>query len=513
LATKNRENAQWGPEDQGKPQAGGPKDPAQGSARDAELHAGDDGPGGATEVNAAGGPAEPELSVTAEDLTLAEPVLAPASVSRTAAEAAALDDAAAEAQAVANEAEDAALLAGPLPANAPTVTAAPSGTAPAGGPAGDVAGSAPRSSETRSSEARSSETQSGGPRSGASAAGGSTGSSSPDGRGGDAPSGDAAPAGPAGAQPARNGSAGPTSGRPAGDPSAPNVPAGGAIEDASTGGPEASAADDTEDLRRASVLETVAIGSGAAHSGLLAGTDPAALGVGAAASSGVTGRAGATAVSLSASGESETAEPSAEPGARRSIWAPAGAAGDPVGPRRARSRERREKSRRPVALLVLGGVAFLALLAWAAISLVRGLTGAGDPQSPEDIPTAAGADGVIAEDVPPSVLTAGHCLLDFTDIESDVTIVTCSTPHRAQLIASEFYPDDAKFPGRGQLGARADAACDTAPIDSGVAAGAGRIELLRVTPTEGTWADGDRRVDCFAVLQDGATLSRSLLTE
>jgi len=166
-----------------------------------------------------------------------------------------------------------------------------------------------------------------------------------------------------------------------------------------------------------------------------------------------------------------------------------------------------------VALLVLGGVAVLALLAWLAVSLVRGLTGAGDPQSPEDIPTAAGADGVIAEEVPPSVLTAGHCLLDFTDIESDVTIVTCSTPHRAQLIASEFYPDDAEFPGRGQLGARADAACETAPIDSGVAAGAGRIELLRVTPTEGTWADGDRRVDCFAVLQDDATLSRSLLTE
>ncbi|MBJ2120224.1 septum formation family protein [Arthrobacter sp. MSA 4-2] len=498
MATKNRENAQRGPEDQGKRDAGGHQD----AARDADLDTDAVGPAGATEATAAGAPAEPELSVTAEDLTLAEPVLAPASVSKTTADAAALEDAAAEAQAVADEAEDAGtLLAGPLPANAPTVTAAPSGTAPAGGPAGDVADPTLQSSEA----------QGGSPRSGASAAGGSTGSSIPDGRGGETPSGDAPPAGPAGEQPAPNSSAGSTSGRSAGDPSAPNATADGSAEDAGTGGPDASAADDTEDLRLASVLETVAVGSGAAHSGLLAGTDPAALGVGPAASSGATGRAGATAVSRSASGGPETAEPSAE--ARRSVWAPAGDAGDPVGPRRARSRERREKSRRPVAILVLGGVAVLALVVWAAISLVRGLTGAGDPQSPEDIPTAAGADGVIAEDVPPSVLTAGHCLLDFTDIESDVTIVTCSTPHRAQLIASEFYPDDAKFPGRDQLGARADAACETAPIDSGVAAGAGRIELLRVTPTEGTWADGDRRVDCFAVLQDGATLSRSLLTE
>ncbi|WP_294566609.1 septum formation family protein [uncultured Arthrobacter sp.] len=512
MATKNRENAQRGPEDQGKPDAGGhqdaPRDAGLNTDLDADLDTDAVAPAGDTEATAAGAPGEPELSVTAEDLTLAEPVLAPASVSKTAAEAAALEDAAAEAQAVADEAEDAALLAGPLPANAPTVTAAPSGTAPAGGPAGDAAEATPQSSKTQSGG-----TQSGGPRSGASAAGGSAGSPIPDGRGGDTPSGDEPLAGPAGERAAPNSSAGSTSGRSAGDPSVSNASADGSAEDAGTGGPEASAADDTEDLRLDPVLETVAVGSGAAHSGLLAGTDPAALGVGPAASSGAAGRAGATAVSRNASGGKETAGPSAEPGARRSAWAPAGDAGDPVGPRRARSRERREKSRRPVALLVLGGVAVLALLAWLAVSLVRGLTGAGDPQSPEDIPTAAGADGVIAEEVPPSVLTAGHCLLDFTDIESDVTIVTCSTPHRAQLIASEFYPDDAEFPGRGQLGARADAACETAPIDSGVAAGAGRIELLRVTPTEGTWADGDRRVDCFAVLQDDATLSRSLLTE
>ena len=39
-----------------------------------------------------------------------------------------------------------------------------------------------------------------------------------------------------------------------------------------------------------------------------------------------------------------------------------------------------------------------------------------------------------------------------------------------------------------------------------------RITLLRATPTSQTWADGDRRVDCFAVVEDGDTMSRSLLT-
>jgi len=104
----------------------------------------------------------------------------------------------------------------------------------------------------------------------------------------------------------------------------------------------------------------------------------------------------------------------------------------------------------------------------------------------------------------------GQCLLDFSGADQNVTIVTCTTPHHAQLLASEFYPDDADFPGRDQLGARAKAACDAADINEGAAAAAGEITLLHVTPTEGSWADDDRRVDCFAV-SEAATLSRSLL--
>ncbi|MHA7261720.1 septum formation family protein [Arthrobacter sp. TMN-37] len=467
MATKNRQDAQRGPEDQGKPDAVG-----HGTT--------------ATNANAAapaGGPAaEPELSVAADYLTLAEPVLAPAAVSRSAAEAVDLDETAAEAQAVAKEAEDAGtLVSGPLPATAPTVKAAPSGTAPAGGPAGDAAGSP----------------KGGAPRSGGSGEGAPTGSSTPDSPRGAGPAQETAPAGPTGK-------------RPIGKPPTGNagaVRSAATAEDPGTAGADDAGADDAADPQRAAA--PVAVGAGAAH-GLLAGTDPAALGMDSAAAH-PAARAGATAIRTSPGAVAEVEGAAA--GAPRPSWAPAGDTGKPLGPRRARSRERREKAPRPVALLVLGGLVVLALLVWAAVSLVRGLTGAGDPQSPEDVPTEAGADGVIAEDVPPSVLTAGHCLLDFTDIESDVTIVTCSTPHGAQLIASEFYPEEAKFPGRDQLGARADAACDTAPINSGVAASAGRIDLLRVTPTEGTWADGDRRVDCFAVLRDGATLSRSLLTE
>jgi hypothetical protein len=37
------------------------------------------------------------------------------------------------------------------------------------------------------------------------------------------------------------------------------------------------------------------------------------------------------------------------------------------------------------------------------------------------------------------------------------------------------------------------------------------VSLLRATPTQDTWADGDRRVDCFAVVENEGTVSRSML--
>lgn len=82
---------------------------------------------------------EPTLNATAEDLRLSEPSLEGAEISDDAAEAASLEEAAAEAESVAREAENVGtLVAGPRPAHDPAEVAAPSGTAPAGGTAGDA---------------------------------------------------------------------------------------------------------------------------------------------------------------------------------------------------------------------------------------------------------------------------------------------------------------------------------------------------------------------------------------
>ena len=174
-------------------------------------------------------------------------------------------------------------------------------------------------------------------------------------------------------------------------------------------------------------------------------------------------------------------------------WAPT--AGDEpaaeVHPMRDRTRSR--SSVVPLLLLVGAAAVLLGLLVWLLVSLLGG---------PAD-----------EDRVDPSSLAAGECLAEFTDITEEAVLVACSEPHNAQLVASESYADDAGFPGRDQLGLRAEVACAAASagIDPDVVTEDLQVMLLHATPTEGTWADGDRRVDCFAVVEDGGPVSQSLL--
>ncbi len=347
---------------------------------------------------------DPELSVSPEALDLEEPALGPARISTDTAEAASLEEAAAEARAAATEAEETgALVGGPLPADAPLVRAAPDGTAPAGGTAGDF-------------------------------------------------------------------------GDPAGDVEGPT----GDVGDPA-GGPYAFAPQGGE--------------PGLGHPGLYPGTDPASVGAGAAGATGVAGAAGTTegtgATEPAGTGDSRTSGATAA----RAGWVP----GAPDGKQDAaedvlrRDRSRARSSSLPLLLVIGGAVVLLGLLVWLLVTLFGG--------SDDD------------QRVDPSSLAAGECLADFTGITEDAARVDCSEPHNAQLVASENYPDDAEFPGREQLGLRAEAACADASsnIDPDVVAPDLRVTLLNAIPTTETWADGDRRVDCFAVVEDGGTLSRSLL--
>ncbi|MUK02774.1 hypothetical protein GM708_13075 [Vibrio cholerae] len=213
---------------------------------------------------------------------------------------------------------------------------------------------------------------------------------------------------------------------------------------------------------------------GLGHPGPYPGTDPGAVG-------------------STASSPTDSDDPDGPPVAARA-WVPTDSGGGQEAeghPRRDRTRTR--SSNLPI-LLVIGGVlVLLALLIWLLLSLFGG-------SDDEDR-------------VDPSSVSSGECLADFTVITEDAVLVDCAEPHNAQLVASESYPEDAGFPGRDQLGLRAEASCAaaSADINPDVVTEDLEVTLLRATPTEGTWADGDRRVDCFAVVENGDTLNQSLL--
>lgn len=119
-----------------------------------------------------------------------------------------------------------------------------------------------------------------------------------------------------------------------------------------------------------------------------------------------------------------------------------------------------------------------------------------------------GVDGIIARSVPPEQLEPGDCLTDFRSVEETATVIDCQSPHTAQLIGRKTWPDQAAFPTEGLRGA-AEEFCGQIQLTGSPEAQI-RIEISH--PAEGTWAEGDRRVDCVAHALQG-TLTTSLTTD
>ncbi|GAB3549920.1 hypothetical protein GCM10027404_16230 [Arthrobacter tumbae] len=437
---------------------------------------------------------EPTLNTSAEDVRLNEPSLGAAEISEDAATAASLDDAAAEAALVAKEAEDVGtLVAGPRPAEDPTGAAMPSGTAPAGGAAGDsTAGAEGDAAGLTSFEASGTE---------------------PTwiGQGKDEARWDAlfdagqtdASAGPGGT--AAHGSAA-TAGvpDPTGADQGANLPAG-------IPAPPAAAPGDTQHAH------------GAHHPGDQHSDH----------------REKGSAETEAPEASSSSAD-SAETEAPEAPWAQPFAAGHPQAPAnpvppvggpyglppagandaaptriRARSAGRsRGGNRKKLILLGVAGLVVLILLIVAITSIVNALRpdNSDTGSSPS---TTAGADGIIAESISPLELGAGDCILGFDslDVSADVTTVTCTTPHNAQLLATTGFPEDAEFPGEAALNASGDDLCNSVAVNENAAAEYAGLTLTQVTPTSGTWADGDRRVDCFVVSDEGNVIMDTLLAE
>jgi hypothetical protein len=116
---------------------------------------------------------------------------------------------------------------------------------------------------------------------------------------------------------------------------------------------------------------------------------------------------------------------------------------------------------------------------------------------------------------PIPTLQAGTCV---NGIKAGVSVtgdiarpVDCANPHDNEVIGSTVYAPDGAFPGQDALKSFADTACAEAfePY-VGVAFDPSSLDMIAVTPSELTWAKGDRQVSCVVVAGNGGQLTGSV---
>ncbi|MGM0928423.1 MAG: septum formation family protein [Actinomycetota bacterium] len=165
-------------------------------------------------------------------------------------------------------------------------------------------------------------------------------------------------------------------------------------------------------------------------------------------------------------------------------------------------------------LVIIGAVVVVAIVIIAII--VSSLTGsspaggAASPSSSQSEAETANADGVVAEDVSPFDFQQGQCFIKFEAVMREATVVTCDTPHKAQLVGTFSYGDDEEFPGADELNIKAQAVC-TAVVLNESAADQPELKDSYGMPSEETWAQGDRRIDCFKIAAEGEEITGTLV--
>ncbi|PRX92558.1 septum formation family protein [Allonocardiopsis opalescens] len=150
--------------------------------------------------------------------------------------------------------------------------------------------------------------------------------------------------------------------------------------------------------------------------------------------------------------------------------------------------------------IALGVAAFAAVAALSGCAGLGGVTGAPEPER--------GDDGAIAESGDADVfsIAVGDCMNDTTGTEvTEVPVVPCEEPHDNEVYAS-IMMEDGDYPGDEAVSTQADEGC-TAEFETfiGVPYAESEIYLSTLTPTEQSWASGDREILCLAYDPAGQT--------
>ncbi|MFI2564174.1 septum formation family protein [Paenarthrobacter sp. NPDC018779] len=155
--------------------------------------------------------------------------------------------------------------------------------------------------------------------------------------------------------------------------------------------------------------------------------------------------------------------------------------------------------------IVLGVLVLIGVVIWVLLSLLGTR-----PEAVAPSPSPTATLGPLPRDTDSRDFQVGDCFAEFDPNATKAKAVACDTEHTAQLGAIHTYAQDDSFPGTNALRDKGREVCKSIKFNDAVD---NYTNLLQqnVYPSQSSWDRGDRRVDCFIVVNTGSTLKEDLL--
>lgn len=156
--------------------------------------------------------------------------------------------------------------------------------------------------------------------------------------------------------------------------------------------------------------------------------------------------------------------------------------------------------------IVVGVLVLIGVVIWVLLNLLGTR-----PQAVVTTPSPTVSLGPLPRDTEAKDFQVGDCFADFDPNAPKARAVPCDTEHSAQLGAVHIYPADDSFPGTNALKDKGREVCGNVKLNHEAA---DKYVLLQqnVYPSTTSWDRGDRRVDCFIVVDSGNTIKEDLLS-
>ncbi|CAN7528696.1 septum formation family protein [Arthrobacter sp. LjRoot78] len=165
---------------------------------------------------------------------------------------------------------------------------------------------------------------------------------------------------------------------------------------------------------------------------------------------------------------------------------------------------------------VVAGLVLLGLLTWWLATLIASGNeqAANQPPAPavseSTSPSAQPTRGELPQDgVSALDYQLGDCFENFDPEATESRVVACTTGHSAQLVAVYRFPESDSYPGIAALREKGREICQDAGLTDAVA---NYVLMQRnAYPSDTSWEQGDRRVDCYVTADKGNIIMESLI--